>query len=1113
MSSVYDPNGNVGLGVPWTVLEASTYSGTLSNVSSRTPIPAQPVADQDSDALPIALNEWESPPASSPAYKLRIQHGGNVGGGATWAWKGSDEADTSYRGHDWPTRVRRMWAAAAQTGETAGAVDMVTLPSGRVVVVAGVRTAASANEIRALWIEDETLAGGTAAGEIVLASEDSADPTYRGWSMVAAAGYPSVVYWEEERLVLCAVRYLYATGRRVQVAIFQSADEGVTWTLRTPTALAAPIVDTTRGSYGSLVLRRCGGSWVLLDEWRDTAGTPVLMYTQWAGTSPDEFVEVESSTLDAGDPATGAVQLHAAGDGDGLVVVGSGYDSGAPSDVGMWRLGSAWMPLSEATRVSMTLWLGSAIAGSYPAVTLDPDGTLWAVYVAENEDVVHLVYSRDRGETWWPGGFHPLETDASAPIRYLGISTYRGGLLLHVGQANGASWLPGTLRSFLVALGGWDNSPLPYLPRTSAEARIGFGQESISGMSWGAANSSCLSWFPPVDLTTPTPNATLLGAAPVSAFPDGDEPTITLGDAGAGSYIEWRNAAGVAIKYDTQGFIGEVDCALTTAGASTSADNVAIKVRLPNAAGSAIVHVSIRLGPTDVVLFDEAASGGAGAALATVAIPGTTRREYRLVIAGTRVAMSYRVPGEQVWTQVTATASTGAAAVELITVGAIATAGQTMTVYRVSFVGTSGPRTTTDLSYPLAVAHLLGRRCAPAGVPMRLGIQVGWRRGPLHPGHTWTLGETAEYPPESVLCRDYPSPSDAWESSTDGVQMEWVWEPLGGQLWRPPGALFFLAVLAADGIDQIVLAGRDDAGTYQDLVTANLASGSSGLSYSAPTTGSATGGALRPAGTGTAATRPWRENELAGGWVRVATSGAAYRITGNTPGLWSPDAALRPTVYVDGWDDTEPATGTLTIYPPGSLHVSAEQDPAEGYDRIRLRIVASADTVEGRYRLKVAIGSVFLPGRRYSYGRNPSVEPVARGVETAGGRSFYDPNQPLRRYARFAWADPYGTRDYHSYSASGPNALLLASGGAHAHSFVSATHRELEGIMRLLGGPGRCLVYLPRVESQLTAWSTTDPERWLYGRITSALTTPRPYGDEGVREEVTVSELTMAEEV
>ena len=100
---------------------------------------------------------------------------------------------------------------------------------------------------------------------------------------------------------------------------------------------------------------------MLLDEWQDAV--PDRYYTQWAGTSPDELVEVESAILNAGDTATGAVQLHAAGDGDGLVVVGSGYDSGAPSDVGMWRL-ERLDAAERATRVSMTLWLGSAIAGS-----------------------------------------------------------------------------------------------------------------------------------------------------------------------------------------------------------------------------------------------------------------------------------------------------------------------------------------------------------------------------------------------------------------------------------------------------------------------------------------------------------------------------------------------------------------------------------------------------------------------------------------------------------------------------------------------------------------------------------------------------------------------------
>ena len=1107
MSTMYDAGGAVGLGVPWAVLDEEHRSVSSSSLSSLSAIPAPPVPDQDTDALLVALNEWETPPSSGTGFVVRVQQGGNVGpAGATWGWRDSSEAATSLRGHAWPTYARRMWATLARAGETAGRSDWVTLPSGRAILVQGVRTASAEVEIRAGWIEEESLTGGTAATEIVLVSEDSAHATYEGWDLIDAHGRMSVDYWEEEDRVLCAV--LYKTGGSTplcQVAIYESTDEGAGWSLRAPRALVAPFSD--KSSYGNIVLRRVGGSWSLLIEYTDGGGD---RYTaQYAGTSPDHFILLEDAIAAVGTAATGLVEISGASDGDGLTVLGVAYDTGARTDIVSLRLGSAWQPLSEAEQVSLTDYNGGAIAGFYPAAVIDPDGTMWAVFLDAGQQYIYLVYSIDRGESWLPAGYHPLETAANANMQYIGLGLYRGGCIVSFAADNGGDWVVGGLRGFAVALGGWDNNPLPYLPAAwGNQARLGYGRR-YGSWTWGVTDTNCLSWFPPVLLTATGPAGALTGAAPTATAPDGAEPYLVFADAGAGSYVTWTPTG---ISYSGNGMVAEADAVLDVAGTSVIGDNTILQVRLPDVAGGGanIIEVAVQADATSFRLYDVRA----GATLSTVALPGTTRRKYRLSIVGTRVALRYREPGSQVWAEVTATTSSGAsAAVERVRCGATTTNGQSIRFYSVEFVGTAGPQGTRDPSRAITAANILGRPASARGVPVYLGYQLAWRRGPLHPGHTWTATSTAKFAPGLVGARDYPSPSDRWRSSTDNVEQDFVWEPAGGQLWRPPGSVFFL-LLWADGVESLTVSGRDGAGVFQTLITATPGSGLSALSYSAPTAGGVTGGSLRPNTTGNAANRPFREGELTGGWVQIATSGAAYRITGNTPGFWGPSGDFKPTIYVDGWDGAEPNTGTFSIIPPVSLHVAPEMNPSTGYDQIRIRIPATANTVAGRYEVKAVLGSVFVPGRRYSYGRTPSVEPIARGVETAGGRSFYDPNQPIRRFARFAWSDPYGTRGLHSFSAStGPNALLLASGGTQAVALVDQTHRDLEGVLRLLGGPGRTLVYLPRVEAQLTPWMTSDPDRWLYGRITSALTTPRPYGDEGVREEVMVSELTVQEEV
>lgn len=1108
MSTMYRPEGAVGLGVAWSVLDEAHRSVTLSSLSSLSAIPAPPVPDQETDALLVALNEWDAP---GSAYTVRVQQGGHVGpASATWAWKDATEADTSYRGHAWPNYARRCWCANGRTGETGGSSDMVTLPSGRVVIVHGVIESGASREIRGLWIESEAIGGGTAGSEIMILTEDPAHAKYEGWRITSALGYPTVAYWEEQNRLICAVRYLFAAASLGQVALFESTDEGATWTLRNPRALREPWVDTLRGSYGNLILRRVGGSWMLLDEYVLSA-TTVPTIAQYAGTTPDHLQLLEEGPL-AGDDFDSVIEIQVASDGNGAVLVGVAYDTGGPSreDVRSWRIGSAWMPLSEAQVVAITDSVGGSVAGFYPCAAFDPDGTLWAAYLDEERDRMYLAYSLDRGDTWLTAGYDPLETDAAAPMNNLSMTTYRGGMLVGVRADNGGSWHEDIQnRGLFWAFGGWDNDPLPYVPTNNgSQGRIGYGARYSSGFTWGVDDNNCLSWFPPVLITTPTPSGALTGAAPTLIFPDGDEPYLVFADAGAGSYVTWTPTS---IPYTT-GVIVETDFKVDAIGTSVLADNRIMDVRLPDVGGGGAntIHVSVRVDATQVVLYNE----HAGAALSTIAIAGTTQRKYRLAVANTRVSLSYKAPGDQVWTRVTATTTTAASvAVERIRAGAVTTNGQSLRFYSFEFVGQVGPQGTHDPTRAISAAYILGRPASPSGVPVYLGYQLAWRRGPLHPGHTWTTTSTAKFPPALVGPRDYPSPSDQWRSSTDNVQFDYVWEPAGGQLWRPPGSVYFMLVWA-DGLEGLTLAGRDSTGTYQTLITATPGSGLSTLRYSAPVTGGVTGGSLRPDSTGNAADRAFREGELIGGWVRIATSGAAYRIIGNTPGFWGPSGSYKPTIYVEDWDGAEPDAGVFSIIPPVSLHVVPEMNPATGYDRFRLRLPATANTVEGGYRVKAVIGSVFIPGRPYSYGRTPSVEPVARGVETAGGRSFYDPEQPIRRFARFAWTDPYGTPGLHNFSAStGPNALLLASAGTQAVALVDQAHRDLEGVLRLQGGPGRTLVYLPRVEPQLTAWMSSDPDRWLYGRIVNALTTPRPHGDEGAHEEVTVSEIVFQEEV
>ena len=217
------------------------------------------------------------------------------------------------------------------------------------------------------------------------------------------------------------------------------------------------------------------------------------------------------------------------------------------------------------------------------------------------------------------------------PIRYLGISTYRGGLLLRgagerrVVVAGHAPELPGRLGR----LGQLAAAPAPDQRRGADRL-----QESISGMSWGAADSSCLSWFPPVDLTTPTPNATL-GAAPVSAFPDGDEPDHPR-RRGRGSYISVAKRGGRGHQIRYRGFIrGGWTARSRSRRVHVGGQRRDQGAALPNAAEARCTCVSIQLArPTWCSSTRPRAAAQARRSRRWRSL--ARRAGYRLVIAGTR---------------------------------------------------------------------------------------------------------------------------------------------------------------------------------------------------------------------------------------------------------------------------------------------------------------------------------------------------------------------------------------------------------------------------------------------------------------------------------------------
>lgn len=312
------------------------------------------------------------------------------------------------------------------------------------------------------------------------------------------------------------------------------------------------------------------------------------------------------------------------------------------------------------------------------------------------------------------------------------------------------------------------------------------------------------------------------------------------------------------------------------------------------------------------------------------------------------------------------------------------------------------------------------------------------------------------------------------------------------------------------------LQGLDAADTWQTIGSFDFSSTFSTLPYLAPVDGAVTGPYLRPNPAGVAGSpRYIHENELVGGMVRITASGELYKIARNTSGFWTPNTAKQPAIFLDGWDTSEPTTGTMTIIAPSCcilMHGLAQTE----YRQWRITIPAQ-DTVEGYFEVGACvIGPVYVFGQRYSWGRVETLSPNTSLYTDRAGYRYSVVDAPSRRAVSFAWTDPVIENDLYESSLD-PDYLTIGTTASSAHAVATRadTHTLLKGLIDRLDGPSVPVVYLPRIKysSGASAQTITSPEAFVYGRIVSEVSTSVELGNELDSEVRQISEIRIEEEI
>lgn len=761
--------------------------------------------------------------------------------------------------------------------------------------------------------------------------------------------------------------------------------------------------------------------------------------------------------------------------------IGIGYIETATYDLRFVSIGSAY---DLATSASSVLVDGGPFDECW--VYTDPVGVLYLYARNASTERIDCYFSTDDGATWGELQDQLTITDTT----FNATNWFTQGKILH---SVGAGWF----------LHGWSSAD-SHSGASFAVARLGGPSNVVSrpvaltstlGVlddipAWGSGNST---WWCAFDLPT-TFTAWTLGSTAGSIVSG----TLKINPAAAISYYQ-RSKTTVFTKLSTMFEFWVVS------GGSLTTHDAGVSFTLND--GVNFQEVAIYATTTGFAVYD--VQGAASLATVTVAMEDPYQFwilwEYGTSPGNCRIEVYYKRSTSNVWIsayQSTNPLGSAAGTASRIRMGSVA-ASTSDSRYR--FLGaayaTTGPQWSSYASTDTGIRSLwaIGRAAsatpAPLGDIAASGDRVTYLRATDGPGRysdTYTVAPAYDYPATNIDCLASPSPRAKWRSTSTAEQI-FAWTPdstydtgLGG---RSMGIALF-----GINFESAALEGWDGA-TWVQLIDYSGKYRLAGLKYTR------TGNMIRIDSGGTAASRTILRNELVGARVNLGSSKVRV-IAAHTEGLWADTAGKHVELRLSGVDGTEPASGTLDIWPHSGFAVA--HGISAIYDKYRVRI-PTATTAEGYFEAgNIIVGEVMAFGTPTSWGSNYKYDPNAESFEDRSGTSRRRALGPVKPSWTVAWTDE---SDLTLLRAQTPDYFAHTSTTEGMANFGDAPW-QLAGVIEELKSGEVPVVYMPNIPLT-TSRSITDPSLFLYGRITSSVQIENVQGDEGEDEVHRVQSITI----
>ena len=880
------------------------------------------------------------------------------------------------------------------------------------------------------------------------------------------------------------------------VDVYTSSDDGATWSACAYNALATRL-PTDNIAELSAAVDLVSGDVVLFVHYEDSSTNPNLaQYVSYDGGASFELVQADyraATTYDA--TRVDVVALPGGG-----FVFGMCDDNGSTSQTYVARLSSA-------------SYDGSTLAFVSPAGAGAPSGTITArgfallvsgprvlAYMDQSASVPQLAvyFSDDAGATWQQmHGAWATTTGGHSTGGYLhtwGVAETEGKVVL-VTRWSSTSDTHDPYSTAALYLGGHSRHTMP----SGNEATGTFDAETY-------AFDSYIGW----DRT----RGIDAGAYLVIGAPTSMAWTATGAGTGSISTAQWdiTTAAGQTLYYEraftsaggSDGPLGdgpraavyEVEVEIDAATGNNLTDQISLAARFSDSNGataSFVYELELRMDSGGYRLYDTVAGAAINAIEQSVDLTAKTRIRVAVDMHG-NVKTWYAVPGHaRAWaegigstTQLQDDSGTNPGNTNLIEWGHRgAFAGSS----RWSFVGYNhcalrwGP--TSDDSLGAAWSNpddLRQRELGGEFESVTDGLKVRGVSGAACRGDTWQVEADYEYPVDNLLVYDEPQPEANWRA-TGETEAKFVFdlEAHGSTSYMTSRTLACFALGA--NFKTFYLEGYDGA-TWQQLGEGDASAGFTGMTYAR------SGSKVYPgSGSFTVENYIFRGAHV-GDTVDLGSS-KLRKLTANTEGTWTDGTAHKPVLTIDGFDGTEPASGTATLW--ARDYGVVVHDRTDTYELYRIRVPAQS-TADGAFRGKFVLGPVVAFGHQYDRGWAVRKERQYTDTALRSGRRRRTKLGKVRRVYEVAWVSTAvdASRAYLDQTSELPNYIVPGASepGATPHDTLSV----VEGVVEEL--EGRPALYLRNVESGHATQQLTRREAFALVRITTNPHRDNVLGDE-----------------